>query len=138
MNLGFQQSRGEIIVTLDADTIIAQDAISLMVRHFEDQNVAAVSGNVKVGNRRNLLTTWQHVEYITGFNLERRAFDELNCITVVPGAIGAWRKKNVVESGYLSEDTLAEDTDLTITFYVKGIELYMKKKRMLLRNHLRM
>ena len=54
-----------------------------MVRHFEDQNVAAVSGNVKVGNRRNLLTTWQHVEYITGFNLERRAFDELNCITVV-------------------------------------------------------
>ena len=52
MNLGFQQSRGEIIVTLDADTIIAQDAISLMVRHFEDQNVAAVSGNVKVGNRQ--------------------------------------------------------------------------------------
>lgn len=116
MNLGFQKSRGEIIVTLDADTIIAQDAISLMIRHFEDHNVAAVSGNVKVGNRRNLLTTWQHVEYITGFNLERRAFDELNCITVVPGAIGAWRKKNVVESGYLSEDTLAEDTDLTITF----------------------
>ena len=109
-----------------------------MVRHFEDQNVAAVSGNVKVGNRRNLLTTWQHVEYITGFNLERRAFDELNCITVVPGAIGAWRKKNVVESGYLSEDTLAEDTDLTITFYVKDIELYMKKKRMLLRSHLKM
>ncbi|MGM2749824.1 glycosyltransferase, partial [Bacillus cereus group sp. Bce010] len=58
MNLGFQQSRGEIIVTLVADTIIAQDAISLMVRHFEDQNVAAVSGNVKVGNRRNLFTTW--------------------------------------------------------------------------------
>lgn len=88
MNLGFQQSRGEIIVTLDADTIIAQDTISLMVRHFENQNVAAVSGNVQVGNRRNLLTTWQHVEYITGFNLERRAFDELNCITVVQGLLG--------------------------------------------------
>ncbi|WP_342379911.1 glycosyltransferase [Bacillus thuringiensis] len=128
MNLGFQQSRGEIIVTLDADTIIAQDAISLMVRHFEDQNVAAVSGNVKVGNRRNLLTTWQHVEYITGFNLERRAFDELNCITVVPGAIGAWRKKNVVESGYLSEDTLAEDTDLTITFLRQGHRIVYEEK----------
>ncbi|MED0978398.1 glycosyltransferase [Bacillus paramycoides] len=128
MNLGFQQSRGEIIVTLDADTIIAQDAISLMIRHFENHNVAAVSGNVKVGNGRNLLTTWQHVEYITGFNLERRAFDELNCITVVPGAIGAWRKKNVVESGYLSEDTLAEDTDLTITFLCEGHRIVYEEK----------
>ncbi|WP_144561251.1 glycosyltransferase [Bacillus mycoides] len=128
MNLGFQKSRGEIIVTLDADTIIAQDAISLMIRHFEDHNVAAVSGNVKVGNRRNLLTTWQHVEYITGFNLERRAFDDLNCITVVPGAIGAWRKKNVVESGYLSEDTLAEDTDLTITFLRQGHRIVYEEK----------
>ncbi|MGG5796247.1 glycosyltransferase [Bacillus cereus] len=128
MNLGFQKSTGEIIVTLDADTIIAQDAISLMIRHFEDQNVAAVSGNVKVGNRRNLLTTWQHVEYITGFNLERRAFDELNCITVVPGAIGAWRKKNVVESGYLSEDTLAEDTDLTITFLREGHRIVYEER----------
>ncbi|MED0992207.1 glycosyltransferase [Bacillus nitratireducens] len=128
MNLGFQQSRGEIIVTLDADTIMAQDAISLMIRHFEDHNVAAVSGNVKVGNSRNLLTTWQHVEYITGFNLERRAFDELNCITVVPGAIGAWRKKNVVESGYLSEDTLAEDTDLTITFLRQGHRIVYEEK----------
>ncbi|MDM5436308.1 glycosyltransferase [Bacillus hominis] len=128
MNLGFQKSRGEIIVTLDADTIIAQDAISLMIRHFENHNVAAVSGNVKVGNRRNLLTTWQHVEYITGFNLERRAFDELNCITVVPGAIGAWRKKNVVESGYLSEDTLAEDTDLTITFLRQGHRIVYEEK----------
>ena len=68
-----------------------------------------------MGNRRNILTTWQHVEYITGFNLERRAFDELNCITVVPG-YWAWRKKNVVESGYLSEDTLAEDTILLLHF----------------------
>ncbi|MEY8346784.1 glycosyltransferase [Bacillus cereus] len=128
MNLGFQKSRGEIIVTLDADTIIAENAISLMIRHFEDHNVAAVSGNVKVGNRRNLLTTWQHVEYITGFNLERRAFDDLNCITVVPGAIGAWRKKNVVESGYLSEDTLAEDTDLTITFLRQGHRIVYEEK----------
>ncbi|MGG2066117.1 glycosyltransferase [Bacillus sp. S14(2024)] len=128
MNLGFQKSRGEIVISLDADTIIAQDAISLMVRHFEDHNVAAVSGNVKVGNRRNLLTTWQHVEYITGFNLERRAFDELNCITVVPGAIGAWHKKRVKKAGYLSEDTLAEDTDLTLTLLRQGYRVVYEEK----------
>ncbi|WP_028403174.1 glycosyltransferase [Ectobacillus panaciterrae] len=128
MNLGFQKSQGEIVISLDADTIIAQDAISLMVRHFEDHNVAAVSGNVKVGNRRNLLTTWQHVEYITGFNLERRAFDELNCITVVPGAIGAWHKKRVEKAGYLSEDTLAEDTDLTLTLLRQGYRIVYEEK----------
>ncbi|MFD3445555.1 glycosyltransferase [Microbacteriaceae bacterium 4G12] len=128
MNLGFQISRGEIVISLDADTIIAQDAISLMVRHFEDHNVAAVSGNVKVGNRRNLLTTWQHIEYITGFNLERRAFDELNCITVVPGAIGAWHKKRVENSGYFNEDTLAEDTDLTLTLLRQGYQIVYEEK----------
>ncbi|MGG1291669.1 glycosyltransferase [Bacillus smithii] len=128
MNLGFQKSRGEIVISIDADTIIAQDAISFMVRHFEDHNIAAVSGNVKVGNKRNLLTTWQHVEYITGFNLERRAFDELNCITVVPGAIGAWRKELVKKAGYLSEDTLAEDTDLTLTLLRQGYRIVYEEK----------
>ncbi|UQD51451.1 glycosyl transferase family 2 [Bacillus methanolicus] len=128
LNRGFEESRGEIVVSLDADTILAKDAISLMVRHFEDPNVAGVSGNVKVGNRRNLLTTWQHIEYITGFNLERRAFDELNCITVVPGAIGAWHKQRVKEVGYLSEDTLAEDTDLTLTLLRQGYRIVYEDK----------
>jgi cellulose synthase/poly-beta-1,6-N-acetylglucosamine synthase-like glycosyltransferase/peptidoglycan/xylan/chitin deacetylase (PgdA/CDA1 family) len=120
INLGYREAAGEIIVSIDADTIIAQDAISLMVRHFADEKVAAVSGNVKVGNVRNLLTTWQHVEYITGFNLERRAFDELNSIPVVPGAIGAWRKSAVAEAGYYQHDTLAEDTDITLMLLRKG------------------
>lgn len=120
VNRGFREARGEAVVALDADTLIADNAISLLVRHFNDPKVAAVSGNVKVGNVHNLLTTWQHVEYVTGFNLERRAFDELNCITVVPGAIGAWRKSAVQAAGYYQEDTLAEDTDLTLNLLRKG------------------
>jgi cellulose synthase/poly-beta-1,6-N-acetylglucosamine synthase-like glycosyltransferase/peptidoglycan/xylan/chitin deacetylase (PgdA/CDA1 family)/spore germination protein YaaH len=128
LNAGYEEARGDIIVSLDADTLISKDAISLMIRHFEDPNVAAVSGNVKVGNRKNLLTNWQHVEYITGFNLERRAFDELNCITVVPGAIGAWHKERVKEAGYLSEDTLAEDTDLTLTLLRHGYRIVYEEK----------
>ncbi len=56
-----------------------------------------------------------------------------------PGAIGAWPKKNVVESGYLSEDTLAEDTDrYYYIFTSRGIELYIERKSTCLRNHLRM
>ncbi|WP_078432162.1 polysaccharide deacetylase family protein [Metabacillus halosaccharovorans] len=128
VNLGFKEARGEIVVALDADTLIAGNAISLLVNHFKNKNVAAVSGNVKVGNKRNLLTNWQHIEYVTGFNLERRAFAALNCITVVPGAIGAWRKTAVEEAGYFKEDTLAEDTDITLTLLRNGKKVEFEEK----------
>lgn len=120
VNVGFKEAKGDIVVALDADTLIAKNAITLLVNHFKNDQVAAVSGNVKVGNKGNLLTNWQHIEYVTGFNLERRAFAALNCITVVPGAIGAWSKKAVIEAGYFKEDTLAEDTDLTLTLLRQG------------------
>jgi len=113
LNIGIKECRGDIIVALDADTVFAPDTIAKMVRHFADPAVGAVSGNVKVGNRNNPLTIWQAVEYITSQNFDRRAFDLLNCITVVPGAVGAWRRDAVVLAGMYSSQTLAEDTDLT-------------------------
>jgi peptidoglycan-N-acetylglucosamine deacetylase len=128
VNLGFKEAKGEIVVALDADTLIAENAISLLVRHFKNEQVSAVSGNVKVGNKGNLLTNWQHIEYVTGFNLERRAFAELNCITVVPGAIGAWRKTAVEVAGYFKEDTLAEDTDITLTLLRQGHKIEFEEK----------
>lgn len=128
VNLGFKEAKGEIVVALDADTLIAEDAISLLVNHFKNESVAAVSGNVKVGNKGNLLTNWQHIEYVTGFNLERRAFAALNCITVVPGAIGAWRKTAVEKVGYFKEDTLAEDTDITLTLLRNGKKIEFEEK----------
>ena len=88
---------GERII--DADTEIEPDAISKLVRHFSDPQLGAVAGNVKVGNRSRWLTRWQALEYITSQNMEKRAFDLLNCITVVPGALGAWRKKAIEAAG---------------------------------------
>lgn len=114
LNLGIKDCRGEIIVALDADTVFAPDTVSKLVRHFADPEIGAVSGNVKVGNRNNPLTIWQAVEYVTSQNFDRRAFDLLNCITVVPGAVGAWRRDAVVLAGLYSSQTLAEDTDLTM------------------------
>src|SRR6202022_3455767 len=81
----------EIVVTIDADTEIESDPIGKLIRHFSDPQIGAVAGNVKVGNRSRWLTRWQALEYITSQNMEKRAFDLLNCITVVPGALGAWR-----------------------------------------------
>ncbi|MGB6897078.1 MAG: glycosyltransferase [Candidatus Acidiferrum sp.] len=104
----------EIVVTIDADTEIEPDAIRKLVRHFSDPTVGAVAGNVKVGNRSRWLTRWQALEYITSQNMEKRAFDLLNCITVVPGALGAWRKAAIEAAGGITADTVAEDADLTI------------------------
>jgi peptidoglycan-N-acetylglucosamine deacetylase len=104
----------EIIVTIDADTEIEPDAIGKLLRHFSDPKTGAVAGNVKVGNRSRWLTRWQALEYITSQNMEKRAFDLLNCITVVPGALGAWRKKAIEDAGGITADTVAEDADLTI------------------------
>lgn len=120
LNTALHQAGGEIVVTIDADTVIEPDAIAKLVRHFTDPRVGAVAGNAKVGNRDRWLTRWQALEYITSQNLEKRAFDLLNCITVVPGAVGAWRAGLVRSCGGFSADTLAEDTDLTLTIRRRG------------------
>lgn len=120
LNYGIQLLDVDVVIALDADTVFLPDTITKLVSHFHDERVVAVAGNAKVGNRLNLLTRWQAVEYITAQNLDRRAFDLLNCITVVPGAVGAWWRDTVIELGGFSTDTLAEDADLTIRILRAG------------------
>jgi peptidoglycan-N-acetylglucosamine deacetylase len=114
LNHALSEAKTDIVVTIDADTEIEPDAIRKLLRHFSDPKVAAVAGNVKVGNRSRWLTRWQALEYITSQNMEKRAFDLLNCITVVPGALGAWRRQVIEDGGGITADTVAEDADLTI------------------------
>ena len=113
LNHGIAVARGEIIVALDADTLFLPDTISKLVRRFQNPEVGAVAGNVKVGNRINPLTYWQAIEYITSQNLDRRAYAAINSVSVVPGAVGAWRRTAIVQSGGYTTDTMAEDMDLT-------------------------
>lgn len=114
LNFGWRKAAGEIIVALDADTIFTSRTVSALVHRFADEGIGAVAGNAKVGNRINLMTKWQALEYVTSQNFDRRAFSTLNCITVVPGAVGAWRRSAIDEVGGFSSDTVAEDQDLTI------------------------
>jgi peptidoglycan-N-acetylglucosamine deacetylase len=123
INYGIERCKADIIITIDADTILQPIAISQLVRHFADDRVAAVAGNIKVGNRVNLLTAWQSLEYITSQNLERRALSVLNGIGVVPGAIGAWRREYLLAAGGFTHDTLAEDADLTLTLLRMGYKV---------------
>jgi cellulose synthase/poly-beta-1,6-N-acetylglucosamine synthase-like glycosyltransferase len=107
----------EFVVFLDADTHLQSDTLRLLVQPLCDERVVAVSGHAKVGNLRSFIARCQSLEYTCGFNLDRRAYDRWNCITVVPGAISALRRSAITAAGGLSLDTLAEDTDLTLSLY---------------------
>jgi peptidoglycan-N-acetylglucosamine deacetylase len=121
LNFGLEHiGDAELFVGIDADTIIAPDAIARMVPHFLNPEVAAVAGNAKVGNRVNLWTRWQALEYITSQNFERRALNTMGAVSVVPGAIGAWRTELVREAGGYHVDTVAEDADLTMALLRSG------------------
>ena len=123
LNNAIAHARFDILIALDADTIFRAGTIAKLVRHFADPKVGAVSGNARVGNRNRWITRFQSIEYIYGFNLDRRALDLLNAITVVPGAVGAWRKDLVLKMGGFGDDTLAEDTDLTLKIRRAGFTI---------------
>jgi cellulose synthase/poly-beta-1,6-N-acetylglucosamine synthase-like glycosyltransferase/peptidoglycan/xylan/chitin deacetylase (PgdA/CDA1 family)/spore germination protein YaaH len=121
LNHGLALAKGEIVVALDADTQFEPDTIARLARWLvADDKLGAVAGNAKVGNRVNLVTKWQALEYVTAQNLERRALARLGGMTVVPGAVGAWRKAAITGVGGYPPDTLAEDQDLTIAIQRAG------------------
>lgn len=120
LNRGIQEALGTIIVCVDADTVFQSDTITWIVQPFVDGNVGAVSGNVKVGNRKSLLGKWQHVEYTYGQRAERSGQELLGVTWCIPGAIGAFRRSALIAGGGFDIDTLAEDTDTAVRVYLDG------------------
>ncbi|MGW3319247.1 bifunctional polysaccharide deacetylase/glycosyltransferase family 2 protein, partial [Streptomyces fungicidicus] len=120
LNNGVRSARHDIVVMMDGDTVFEPDTVARLVQPFADPSVGAVAGNAKVGNRSTLIGAWQHIEYVMGFNLDRRMYDLLRCMPTIPGAIGAFRREAVLQAGGMSEDTLAEDTDITIALHRAG------------------
>ncbi|MFJ3235244.1 bifunctional polysaccharide deacetylase/glycosyltransferase family 2 protein [Streptomyces sp. NPDC086787] len=120
LNTGLAHASHDIVVMVDADTVLEPDAIHHLVQPLAHAAIGAVSGNTKVGNRRHLLGKWQHLEYVLGFNLDRRMFEVLECMPTVPGAIGAFRRDALLGVGGVSDETLAEDTDLTMALWRAG------------------
>ena len=123
LNYGIEHTDSEYLVCIDADTQLRPDAVGKLMQHFlldSEHRIGAVAGNVKVGNQRNMLTRWQAIEYTTSQNFDRMAYSYINAVTVVPGAIGAFRKEAIVKAGGLTTDTLAEDCDLTMRINEAG------------------
>lgn len=120
LNAGLEAASHQLVVMVDGDTVFEPDTVRSLIQPFADPRVGAISGNTKVANRRGMLGAWQHIEYVVGFNLDRRLFDVAECMPTVPGAIGAFRRDALVAVGGVSDDTLAEDTDLTMALCRDG------------------
>ncbi|TRX16449.1 polysaccharide deacetylase family protein [Flavobacterium franklandianum] len=128
LNFGINLAQNDFVICIDADTQLKTDALTQLMKCFtietkNNQEIGAVAGNVKVGNENTMLTKWQSIEYTTAQNFDRRAFDLINGITVVPGAIGAFKKEAIAKAGGFTTDTLAEDCDLTIRILRNGYKV---------------
>ena len=120
LNACLPLARGDVIIVLDADTVLDPEFAVSVLPHFRDPHVGAVAGNVKVGNRRRLLPRLQSLEYIMSLSLDRRAQAFLNVVSVVPGAAGAFRRAAVIRVNGWPDRTLTEDTDLTVALLSAG------------------
>jgi cellulose synthase/poly-beta-1,6-N-acetylglucosamine synthase-like glycosyltransferase/peptidoglycan/xylan/chitin deacetylase (PgdA/CDA1 family) len=120
LNNGIAHADTDVVVMMDGDTVFEPDTVRLLVQPFSDDSIGAVAGNAKVANRSSMIAIWQHIEYVVGFSIDRRAYDVMRCMATVPGAIGAFRRTALRQVNGLSDDTLAEDTDLTIAIIRAG------------------
>ncbi|MEU5363173.1 glycosyltransferase [Streptomyces sp. NPDC005925] len=120
LNRGLANARFDIVVMMDGDTVFEPSTVRELVQPFGDRRVGAVAGNAKVGNKDSLIGAWQHIEYVMGFNLDRRMYDVLRCMPTIPGAVGAFRRSALERVGGMSDDTLAEDTDITMALHRDG------------------
>ncbi|MFF4830821.1 glycosyltransferase [Streptomyces sp. NPDC001315] len=130
LNRGLANARHDLIVMMDGDTVFEPATVRELVQPFADPRVGAVAGNAKVGNKDTLIGAWQHIEYVMGFNLDRRMYDVLQCMPTIPGAVGAFRRSALERVGGMSDDTLAEDTDITMAIHRDGWRVvYAEKAR---------
>ena len=120
LNNGVAHARHELIVMMDGNTVFEPSTVHELVQPFADPRVGGVAGNAKVGNRDKMIGKWQHIEYVMGFNLDRRMYDLLRCMPTIPGAVGAFRRRALRDAGMMSDDTLAEDTDATMALHRAG------------------
>jgi cellulose synthase/poly-beta-1,6-N-acetylglucosamine synthase-like glycosyltransferase len=130
LNTGVAAASNELIVMMDGDTVFEPSTVRELVQPFGDPRIGAAAGNAKVGNRDTLIGAWQHIEYVMGFNLDRRMYDMLGCMPTIPGAVGAFRRSALERVGGMSDDTLAEDTDITMALHRDGWRVvYAEKAR---------
>lgn len=123
INTGIRRAQGEVVVSIDADTVFTPITLGRMAKYFYYPYVGAVAGVVKVGNVNNWITRWQALEYITCINIDRASQAFMRAIVIAPGACSAWRRELILRAGGFSGATMAEDCDMTLTVQKMGYEV---------------
>ena len=123
INKGISCSKGEILVVMDADTIVETNSILNIVGPFENNPVlGAVTGNIKIVNPINIHTKIQVLEYALASQISKAALASQNAVTIVSGAFGSFRRSAVLKNNQsvFSNDTLTEDLDASISILKRG------------------
>jgi len=120
LNAGIQYSEADFVVCMDGDSVLTPDTLKHAISHFDDPDVGAVAGNVKIANRGKWLTDLQALEYVEGLNLARSAQGHLRMVNIIPGPIGTFRKEALRDVGFYTSDTFAEDADMTLKILAVG------------------
>lgn len=114
LNHAIEMAKGEIIVTVDADSIADKDMIKNLVSYFGDQNIDAVVGNVKVAGEVGFINLLQRLEYLFGF-YHKRAHSVLGAEYIYGGACAAFRKQTVFDTiGHFDTSSITEDIEMSL------------------------
>ena len=120
LNTGMSLARGEFVLNMDGDSKLSTNTLRACIRHFDDPNIGAVAGNVKVINRENIWSRIQALEYVEGLAMARKAQSFLRAVNIIPGPLGMFRKSVLQQVGGYDHDTFAEDCDLTLKLLMRG------------------
>ncbi len=127
LNTGIQYAHADIVVTLDADSVMEKGALKVISRALADPDVVAVGGVIHImqgyaplpagrrfGRMRTIMVALQMLEYLKGFYIYKYSLARQNAMAIISGAFGAFKKQVLLEVGGFRK-TLGEDIDITIS-----------------------
>ncbi|GLZ05143.1 hypothetical protein Acsp03_26090 [Actinomadura sp. NBRC 104412] len=119
-NHALPHCEGDIVLAVDADTILAPDYIEKLTPAFDDPAVAIAAGNVQTRFTRTLWERGRSTEYLFGFHFHRPIQAAAHSPMVCSGCCSAFRRDALLAHGGFPERTIVEDMDLTWSLQLAG------------------
>jgi N-acetylglucosaminyltransferase len=110
----------DLVLAVDADTVLAPDYIEKIKPIFADPDVVVAAGNVQTRFTRTIWERGRSIEYLFGFHWHRPIQNRAGSPTVCSGCCSAFRRRPLVAFGGFPERTIVEDMDLSWTAQIAG------------------
>lgn len=122
LNRGIKMASGDVIVTLDADSMPEKNALTELIPYLNDPEVGAVSSALKVHSPTNILQQFQWIEYISGI-LQRKMMSILGVLYIIPGPLSAYKKWVFDKIGGFDVGNITEDTEMGLRLLYNNIKV---------------